>query len=167
MCAMEGTRPILAEVQSLVTTSVFPAPRRTSTGFDYNRLNLLVAVLEKRIGLKLGANDIYMNIVGGLRVDDPSTDLAACIALISAYKDIPVNDKIVAMGEIGLAGECRAISSIEYRIRECVRLGFDTIVIPYRNYEKSKKQIEKVKGNAKILPVKSLFEALKVFNNEK
>ena len=138
MCAMEGTRPILAEVQSLVTTSVFPAPRRTSTGFDYNRLNLLVAVLEKRIGLKLGANDIYMNIVGGLRVYDPSTDLAACIALISAYKDIPVNDKIVAIGEVGLAGECRAVSSIEYRIRECVRLGFDTIVIPYRNYEKSK-----------------------------
>ena len=167
MCAMEGTRPILAEVQSLVSTSVFPTPRRTSTGFDYNRLNLLVAVLEKRIGLKFGASDIFMNIVGGLHVDDPSTDLAACIALISAFKDIPVNDKIVAMGEIGLAGECRAISSIEYRIRECVRLGFDKIIIPYRNYEKSKKQIEKIKVNAKILPVKSIFEALKIFNDEK
>ncbi len=167
MCAMEGTRPILAEVQALVTTSVFPAPRRTSTGFDYNRLSLLTAVLEKRMGLRLGASDIFMNIVGGLRVDDPSTDLAACLALISAYKDVPINDKIVAMGEVGLAGECRAIASIEHRIRECVRLGFETIIIPYRNYEKSKNQIEKVKGSAKILPVKSLFETLKVLNDEK
>lgn len=166
MCAMEGTRPILAEIQALVTPSIFPAPRRTSTGFDYNRLNLLSAVLEKRIGLKLGANDIFMNVVGGLKVDDPSTDLPACISLISGYKDIPVSDKLVAMGEIGLAGECRAIAAIEHRVRECVRLGFDTIVIPKRNYEKSKSQLEKLAGKAKIIPVMSIFDALKLFKTE-
>ncbi len=163
MCAMEGTRPILAEIQALVTTSVFPAPRRTSTGFNYNRLTLLAAVLEKRMGIRLGNSDIYMNVVGGLTVDDPSTDLPACLALISGYKDIPIDDKLVAMGEVGLAGECRAIAGIEHRIRECVRLGFDTIIIPHRNYERAKKQIDKIASGAKIIPVKSLFETLKIF----
>lgn len=166
MCAMEGTRPILAEIQALVTPSVFPAPRRTSTGFDYNRLSLLSAVLEKRMGLKLGASDIFMNVVGGLRVDDPSTDLPACIALISGNRDVPVSDKLVAMGEIGLAGECRAIAGIEHRVRECVRLGFDTIVIPQRNYDKSKVQLDKISGKAKIIPVRSLFDTLKLFKKE-
>ncbi len=166
MCAMEGTRPILAEIQALVTQSIFPAPRRTSTGFDYNRLNLLSAVLEKRMGLRLGANDIFMNVVGGLRVDDPSTDLPACIALISGYKDVCVSDKLVAMGEIGLAGECRAIAGIEHRVRECVRLGFETIVIPQRNYEKSKQQLERISGKSKIIPIRSLYDTLKLFNNE-
>lgn len=163
MCAMEGTRPLLAEIQALVTPTVFPAPRRTSTGFDYTRLNLLAAVLEKRMGLRLGTNDIFMNVVGGLRVDDPSADLPACLALISGCKNIPIHDKLVAMGEIGLAGECRAIAGIEHRVRECVRLGFETIVIPHRNYEKSKSQLEKISGKAKIVPVKGLFDTLKLF----
>ncbi len=167
MCAMEGTRPILAEIQALVTPTVFPVPRRTSTGFDYNRLNLLSAVLEKRMGMRLSTNDIFMNVVGGLRVDDPSTDLPACLSLISGFKDIPINDKLVAMGEIGLAGECRAIAGIEYRVRECVRLGFETIVIPQRNYEKSKAQLDKICGKAKIVPVRSLFDTLKLFDGGK
>lgn len=166
MCAMEGTRPILAEIQALVTPTVFPAPRRTSTGFDYNRLSLLSAVLEKRMGLKLGTCDIYMNVVGGLKVDDPSTDLAACLALISGYRDIPVHEKIVAMGEIGLAGECRAISNIEHRVKECVRLGFETILIPARNYEKHKSQINKIVGNAKIIPIRSLFDTIKILSKD-
>lgn len=166
MCAMEGTRPILAEIQALVTPSVFPAPRRTSTGFDYNRLSLLSAVLEKRMGLRLGTSDIFMNVVGGLRVDDPSTDLPACMSLISGYRDICLSDKLVAMGEIGLAGECRAIAGIEHRVRECIRLGFETIVIPQRNYEKSKLQLEKMSGKAKIIPVKGLFDTLKLFNEK-
>ena len=167
MCAMEGTRPLLAEIQALATPTVFPVPRRTSTGFDYNRLNLLSAVLEKRMGIKLANNDIFINVVGGLRVDDPSADLPACIALISACKDIPVSDKLVAMGEIGLSGECRAIAGIEYRVRECVRLGFDTIVVPYRNYEKSKLQLDKIAGSAaKVIPVKSLFDTLRLFKQQ-
>lgn len=163
MCAMEGTRPLLAEIQALVTPTVYPAPRRTSTGFDYNRLNLLSAVLEKRMGLRLSNADIFMNVVGGLRVDDPSADLPACMALISGCKDIPLNDKLVAMGEIGLAGECRAIAGIEHRVRECVRLGFETIVIPHRNFEKSRLPLEKVAGKAKLVPVKSLYDTLKLF----
>ncbi len=167
MCAMEGTRPLLAEIQALVTPTVFPAPRRTSTGFDYNRLNLLSAVLEKRMGLRLGNNDIFMNVVGGLRVDDPSADLPACLALISGCRDIPIHDKLVAMGEVGLAGECRAIAGIEHRVRECVRLGFETIVLPQRNYDKSKAQLEKLAGKAKIIPVKTLFDTLKLFHAEK
>ncbi len=163
MCAMEGTRPLLAEIQALVTPTVYPAPRRTSTGFDYNRLNLLSAVLEKRMGLRLSNADIFMNVVGGLRVDDPSADLPACMALISGCKDIPLNDKLVAMGEIGLAGECRAIAGIEHRVRECVRLGFETIVIPHRNYEKSRVPLEKAAESARLIPVKSLFDTLKLF----
>lgn len=101
MCAMEAHGRCLPKF-ALVTPTVYPAPRRTSTGFDYTRLNLLSAVLEKRLGLRLGTTDIYMNVVGGLRVDDPSADLPACMALISGCKDIPLNDKLVAMGEIGL-----------------------------------------------------------------
>ena len=167
MCAMEGTRPLLAEIQALVTPTVYPAPRRTSTGFDYTRLNLLSAVLEKRLGLRLGTTDIYMNVVGGLRVDDPSADLPACMALISGSKDIPLNDKLVAMGEIGLAGECRAIAGIEHRVRECVRLGFETVVIPYGNYEKSKTQLDKIAGKTAIVPVKSLFDTLKLFGENR
>ena len=167
MCAMEGTRPLLAEIQALVTPTVYPAPRRTSTGFDYTRLNLLSAVLEKRLGLRLGTTDIYMNVVGGLRVDDPSADLPACLALISGCKDLPLNDKLVAMGEIGLAGECRAIAGIEHRVRECVRLGFETVVIPYRNYEKSKIQLDKIAGKTAIVPVKSLFDTLKLFGDNR
>ena len=166
MCAMEGTRPLLAEIQALVTPTVYPAPRRTSTGFDYNRLNLLSAVLEKRMGLRLSNSDIFMNVVGGLRVDDPSTDLPACLALISGCKDIPIHDRLVAMGEIGLSGECRAIAGIEHRVRECVRLGFETIVLPQRNFEKSKTQLEKISGKVKIIPVKSLFDTLKLFRSE-
>lgn len=167
MCAMEGTRPLLAEIQALVTPTVYPAPRRTSTGFDYTRLNLLSAVLEKRMGLRLGTTDIYMNVVGGLRVDDPSADLPACMALISGCKDIPLNDKLVAMGEIGLAGECRAIAGIEHRVRECIRLGFETVVIPYRNYEMSQTQLEKIAGKTKIVAVKSLYDTLKLFGEKR
>ncbi len=164
LCAMEGTRPILAEIQALVTKSFLNVPRRTSNGFDYNRLSMLSAVLEKRLGLKLGLNDVYMNVVGGLRVADPSTDLPACLSLISSYKDIAINEKLVAMGEIGLAGECRAIALIEQRVRESIRLGFEKIVIPYRNYEKSKQQLSKLGKDVEIVPVKSLFDALKLFD---
>lgn len=163
LCIMEGTRPILAEVQALVAKTAYPVPKRTSSGFDYNRLALIIAVIEKRLGLNLSTSDVFLNVVGGLRIDEPSSDLAACIAIISGLRDIVVDDKLIAIGEIGLAGECRAVGNIEQRIRECVRLGFDTIIIPMRNYERSKSKIEQIKGKSRIVPVRSLFDCIKVF----
>ncbi len=161
MCVMEGTRPILAETQALVTQTAYPNPKRVSNGIDYNRLSMITAVLEKRVGLKLYNSDIFINIVGGLRIDDPSSDLAACLAIISGCRDILIDDKLVAMGEIGLAGECRAVGSIEQRIRECIRLGFKTILIPARNYERSKKRIDDMKTNGiSIVPVRSITDAI-------
>ena len=166
LCVMEGTRPILAEVQALVSKTAFPVPRRVSTGFDYNRLTLLTAVIEKRLGLNLSTSDIYLNIVGGLKIDEPSIDLAACIAIISGLRDIVVDDKIIAMGEIGLAGECRAVGNVEQRVKEASRLGFETIIIPMRNYERSKAKLDQLKGSSKIIPVRSLFDCLKVFQKD-
>ncbi len=165
MCVMEGTRPLLAEVQALVTKTAFPVPKRVSNGIDYNRLSLLCAVLEKRLGLNLSSYDIFINIVGGLRVDDPSSDLSACLSIISGLRDVIIDDKVIAMGEIGLAGECRAVGSIEQRIREAVRLGFTVILIPMRNYERSKSRINQIKENAKIVPVRNIIDALKAFDN--
>ena len=167
LCLMEGTRPILAEIQALVTKTAYPVPKRTSTGLDYNRLSLLTAVLEKRLGLNLSACDIFINIVGGLKIDEPSSDLAACIAIISGYRDILIDDKLIAMGEVGLSGECRAIGNIEQRVKEAVRLGFTTIIVPMRNYERSKHKLEQIKGTANIIPARSLIDCLKVFGSKK
>ncbi len=164
LCVMEGTRPILAEIQALVTKTAYPVPKRVATGFDFNRLTLLTAVLEKRLGLNLYTSDVFVNIVGGLRIDEPSSDLAACIAIISGLRDLVVDDKLLAIGEIGLAGECRAVGNIEQRVREAVRLGFNTIVIPMRNYERSHVKLDQIKGKATILPVRSLMDCLKIFS---
>lgn len=160
MCVMEGTRPILAEVQALVSTTSYPSPRRMSSGIDYNRVSLITAVLEKRLGLRFSSQDVYINVAGGLRVDEPSSDLAVCLALISGIKDIPVPDDVVAIGEIGLSGECRGVGFVENRINEAVRLGFGRILIPHKNYVKLPKN---KKYGAEIVPVKSLFEVLKLF----
>ncbi len=160
MCVMEGSRPILAEIQALVSTTSYPSPRRMASGLDYNRVSLITAVLEKRLGLKFSSQDVYINIAGGLRIDEPSCDLAACIALISGYKDISVPDDVVAIGEIGLSGECRGVGFIENRINEAARLGFKRILIPYKNYHK----MTKIKtSGVEIVPIKSLFDALKLF----
>ena len=167
LCVMEGTRPILAEIQALVTRTVYPVPKRAATGFDYNRLMLLCAVLEKRLGLNLAVDDVFINVVGGLRVDEPSSDLAACIAIVSGLRDLPVDDKLIAIGEVGLAGECRAVGNIEQRIKEAVRLGFERIVIPYRNFERSKQRIAQIKGQSDVIPVKSIVDCLKIFSNSK
>ncbi len=132
-CSIEGSRPILTEVQGLATQSGYGNPRRMSTGFDYNRLSLLLAVLEKRAGYYFSNYDAYINIVGGLRIDEPAVDLAICMALISSLKDTHIAEDAIAFGEIGLAGEIRSVSQCQQRINEAVRLGFNKIVIPYHN----------------------------------
>ncbi len=129
-CVMEGTRPLLAEVQGLVSPTGFGNPRRMSTGFDGNRLALLLAVLEKRAGYFFSNLDTYLNVVGGLRLDEPAADLPVALALISGLKDKPMDEGVVAFGEIGLAGELRAVSGAEQRIAEAARLGFTRIIVP-------------------------------------
>jgi DNA repair protein RadA/Sms len=129
-CLMEGTRPILAEVQGLVSPTGFGNPRRMATGFDNNRLALLLAVLEKRAGYFFSNLDTYLNVIGGLRLDEPAADLPVALALISGLKDKPMDAGVVAFGEIGLAGELRAVSGAEQRIAEAARLGFTRIIVP-------------------------------------
>ena len=129
-CMMEGSRPILAEIQALVAKSTLSSPRRTATGFDYNRVYILLAVLEKRMGLFFGALDVYLNIVGGFRLDEPAGDLAVALALYSALMDKPVPETVIAFGEIGLGGELRAVSNAAQRIQEAERLGFTLCILP-------------------------------------
>ena len=132
-CVMEGSRPILAEVQALVSSSSFGNPRRMSTGFDYNRMNVLLAVLEKRAGYFFSNLDAYVNIVGGLRIDEPAADLTVAMALVSSLKDMVIPEKVICFGEIGLAGEIRGISRANERINEAARLGFERCIIPSSN----------------------------------
>jgi DNA repair protein RadA/Sms len=139
-CQMEGTRPILMEVQALVSRSNFGMPRRTSTGLDYNRVNLLMAVLEKRLGFRMGDFDAYVNIAGGIRVTEPAVDLAVCIAIISSYKDMNISKETVAFGEVGLGGEVRAVSMADQRIREAKKLGFTNIILPESNLKGIKRE---------------------------
>ena len=160
VCVMEGSRPLITEIQALVSKTSFPSPKRTANGFDYNRIYLLLAVLEKRLGLKFSQNDVYLNVIGGIRLVEPSADLGAALSLISSIKDIPLPDDFIAFGEIGLAGECRAIPSVEQRINEASRIGFSKIMIPYRNTLNKKLKMT----NAEIIPVKSIFDALKILN---
>jgi DNA repair protein RadA/Sms len=159
---MEGSRPLIAEVQALVTPTAFPAPRRTSNGIDYNRLCLILAVLEKRLGLKFSENDVYINVVSGLRVDDPSVDLALALALISSIKDIPIPQNVIAMGEIGLAGECRSISNLGKRLNEAHRLGFDCIAVPHNSLD-SKVKIPK---GVSTIPIQGVYDALSLFKGK-
>ena len=156
VCVMEGTRPLIAEIQALCVTSVLPSPRRTSNGVDYNRMFMLLAVLEKRLGIRMGTLDVYLNVVGGLHIDEPAADLAVALAIISSVRDKPLSDKLVAMGEIGLAGECRSVSNIDARISEAVRLGFNTIIVPKRDYVASRHDHKGVK----IITPRSIMELL-------
>ena len=135
-CAMEGTRPILAEVQALVTKSTFNVPRRTTDGFDYNRAALLTAVLEKRGGIRLGDCDIYLNVIGGLNIDEPASDLPVLIAIASSFRDAPVDEHLTAVGEVGLTGEIRTVSNLELRLSEIRRLGFEKCIIPRSGSER-------------------------------
>ncbi len=154
-CVIEGSRPILAEIQGLATTTGFGNPRRMSTGFDYNRLSLLLAVLEKRAGYYFANLDAYVNVVGGLRLDEPAVDLAVAMSLVSSLKDVPIRDDAIVFGEIGLAGEMRSVSHIEARISEASRLGFKKCVLPYH----SLKQVNANHGDIQLIGVKNIREA--------
>lgn len=139
VCAMEGTRPILAEVQALVTKSSFSAPRRVATGFDYNRLYMILAVLEKRSGFAFGGLDVYVNIVGGLKIDEPAADLAVAMALWSGLCDKAIPEDLLVFGEVGLGGEIRSVSRVRERVKEGARLGFTKCVIPKHSFRELSK----------------------------
>lgn len=162
-CVMEGSRPILAEVQGLVCATGFGTPRRMSTGFDYNRMSMLLAVLEKRAGYFFNNMDAYINVVGGLRLDEPAADLTVALALVSSLKDKAVGDNVLAFGEVGLAGEIRAISNCEQRVGEAMRLGFERCIIPFHNYKGLSKEL---KVNMDIVPVRTVRDAFSALVEE-
>ncbi len=157
-CVMEGTRPILAEVQALASKTSYSAPRRMVTGFDFNRLNIIIAVLEKRLGIFMGSLDVYLNIVGGFRLDEPAGDLPVAMALYSGIMDKPIDEQLIAFGEIGLGGEIRSVSHIEQRIREAERMGFTTCIIP----KQSVSSINPEKYSINIIPASTLKQAFSV-----
>ncbi len=129
-CSIEGTRPILLEIQALVCRSNFGMPRRTAVGCDYNRVNLLMAVIEKRLGLHLSEYDAYVNIAGGIKMSEPAIDLGLVLAIVSSYRDNAISDRVIAFGEVGLSGEVRSVQMVEQRIREAEKLGFETVILP-------------------------------------
>ena len=129
-CSIEGTRSILVEIQALVCQSNFGIPRRTAVGTDFNRVNLLMAVLEKKVGLHLSQSDAYVNIAGGMKMTEPAIDLGICLAIVSSYKDVVIPDSVMAFGEIGLSGEVRAVSMAQQRVKEAKKLGFETVILP-------------------------------------
>lgn len=155
-CVMQGTRPIISEIQSLVARSVYPTGKRTADGFDYNRMCLLIAVLEKRMNLKFYENDVYVNVAGGIRLDEPSADLSIAMALISGITDKVIPDNIIAFGEIGLSGEVRAVSHIDYRVKEAVRLGFTKIILPKKNLARN----IKVPSDVELVGVSNIYQVL-------
>jgi len=154
-CSMEGSRPILIEIQALVCHSNFGIPRRTATGTDFNRVNLLMAVLEKRAGMNLSASDAYVNIAGGIKMNEPAIDLGILLAIASSYKDIVIPDKVVAFGEVGLSGEVRAVSMVEQRVNEAKKLGFSKVILPKVSVD----QVKDVKG-IELVPVGTAKEAI-------
>ena len=156
-CTMEGTRPMLLEVQALVCKTNFGLPRRTSAGIDYNRVNLLMAVLEKRLNLPLSSYDAYVNIAGGIRLNEPAMDLALVLAVISSYKDVPVSEKTIVFGEVGLIGEVRAVSMVQQRIQEAKKLGFTKAVLPKSSLE----QVKNITG-IELAGVATVRDALRV-----
>lgn len=159
-CLMEGSRPILAEVQSLVAPTGFGNPRRMATGIDYNRLAMLIAVLEKRAGYYLNNMDCYANVIGGLRIEEPAADLSIALAIVSSLKDIIVPDDVLAFGEIGLAGEIRSVVACDQRIKEAAKLGFKKCVIPYHNYRKLSKSILDLMEVVPARTVRQAFEEI-------
>lgn len=161
VCVHEGSRPILAEIQALVSKTVYPAPKRVVTGLDFNRVSILLAVIEKRLGIYISSQDVYLNVIGGLRLDEPSSDLAIVMSVISAYRNIEIDDKTVAVGEVGLLGEVRSVSFAASRIKEASRLGYKRIIIPKASYPKN---LPDLPDDFEIVCVKSITEILKLFS---
>lgn len=154
-CSMEGTRPILIEIQALVCHSNFGIPRRQAIGTDFNRVNLLMAVLEKRLGVQMSDCDAYVNLAGGMRIMEPAIDLGMAMAIVSSFKNRPIDDKTIAFGEIGLSGEVRGVSMTEQRIGEAAKLGFTTCIVP----EVNRKQLKPIEG-VRIVGVKTVRDAI-------
>ncbi len=154
--SIEGTRPLLVEIQALVTASSFGVPRRTALGVDYNRINLLIAVLDKRLGMQLGGMDVYVNVVGGLKIDEPAIDMGIIAAIASSFKNKPINSEIFTFGEIGLSGELRAISQADTRIKEALKLGFKKGIVPVTNSNHVETQ------DINIIGAKNVEEAVEV-----
>ena len=156
-CSMEGTRPILLEIQALVCNSNFGMPRRTAAGTDYNRVNLLMAVLEKRAGIHLSNADAYVNIAGGIKMNEPAIDLGIVMAIVSSYKNRPIDEKTIVFGEVGLRGEVRAVSMPEQRVAEAKKLGFETCIVP----EVSKELLKGITG-IKVIGVNTISDAIQL-----
>lgn len=156
-CVVEGTRPMLLEIQALVTRSNFGMPRRTAVGVDYNRVNLLMAVLEKRLGLPLGEYDAYVNITGGIKINEPSIDLGLVIAIESSFRNVAIDDDIICFGEVGLSGEVRSVSMVDKRVLEAKKLGFTKCIIP----KVSLKEVEEIEG-IEIVGVRNLLDLSKI-----
>ena len=157
ICTLEGTRPLLAEVQSLVSQTFFPAPRRMMTGADFNRVNMLIAVLEKRVGYNLSNQDIYVNMVGGIRISEPAADLGIICSIASAFKNAEISPDIALIGEVGLTGELRAVTQLEKRLNELEKLGFTKCIVPYSN----KKGLN-IPKNIEVFFAKNVDSALKI-----
>ena len=157
-CSVEGTRPILIEIQALVTRTNFGFPRRQANGTDYNRVNLLMAVLEKRVGLSMGEYDAYVNLAGGMRIAEPSLDLGICLALISSFKNKPIDSNVIAFGEVGLSGEVRSVNMAEARVQEALKLGFKKCIVPTALLPKLKKTYPGIE----IVGVSSVADAMKL-----
>ena len=155
--SLEGTRPILVEIQSLVSPANFNAPQRNVNGFDFKRLSMLLAVLEKRMGYKMGNQDVFVNLVGGLKVNDPAADLSVISALASSEKDKIIKDSIVLIGEVGLGGEIRSVARLEERINETKALGFKELVAP-------KSSIQRLKSKAKDIKLHAVSHVVEAFN---
>ena len=156
-CTVEGTRPLMVEMQALVCHSNFGIPRRQATGVDFNRVNLLMAVLEKRLGLQMSGCDAYVNLAGGIRIQEPAVDLGMVMAIVSSFKNRPVDESTVVFGEVGLSGEVRAVSLAEQRLQEAVKLGFTTCVMPRANSDMLKNT-----KNIKVIGVSNVQEAIEL-----
>ncbi len=158
LCTMEGSRPIFTEVQALIVKSSYPSPRRTTSGFDYNRANLIIAILEKRAGYSFGALDIYINVIGGIKLEETAGDLAVAMAIVSGLNDYSIDGSTLFVGELGLGGELRAVSHIEQRLQEAKRLGFKKVIIPHNN--KSQSETADIAG-VEVVGIKYVKEAIK------
>ena len=159
--ALEGTRPLLVEIQSLVAPTPYVPPRRTSDSIDIKKIQLLLAVLEKRVHLNIGSCDVYVKVAGGIKIDDPAVDLALCCAMASSFRNQNIKPQTIIFGEVGLAGEVRSVSQPDIRVREAIRMGFTNIILPAKNLDR----LEHSSSNVQIHGVRYLSEALKIAFN--